>query len=353
VGSSGEHVSTPVVLGLDFGGTKVAAAVVSLGGRRLGEATVATEPALGARWNLDHGLEAARRLARNVAPGRPLAAIGASTFGIPEPHGVALAPAIAGWGELALGRELSSAFDCETVRLATDVKAAATAEARSGALVGHDPAIYLNLGTGLAAAIVCGGRVVSGANGAAGEIGYNLLRRTEVGRSGHPVLEDLVSGIGLSAVANRRAGARVTAADVFLGAATDASLAALLDEFVEELGFHLVNLAVAVNPSRIAVGGGIVRSWERLEGPLRLALDAGVPFPPELVVGAFPFDAALVGAISLALEAAELEEPGHSRRKAKEGVTMGDHSRTIRGHVRPESVNFESTVARRPGRNRS
>jgi predicted NBD/HSP70 family sugar kinase len=52
VRSSDEHVGPPVVLGLDFGGTKVAAAVVSLGGRRLGEATVATEPALGARWNL-------------------------------------------------------------------------------------------------------------------------------------------------------------------------------------------------------------------------------------------------------------------------------------------------------------
>ena len=62
------------------------------------------------------------------------------------------------------------------VTMATDVKAAALAEARWGALAGVDPGVYLNLGTGLAAAIVAGGRVLAGANGAAGEIGYNLRR---------------------------------------------------------------------------------------------------------------------------------------------------------------------------------
>ena len=85
----------------------------------------------------------------------------------------------------------------------------------------------------------------------------------------------------------------------------DPRLSELIDEFIRELGFHLVNLTVAINPSRIAVGGGIVRSWKRLEAPLRRALDGGAPFPPEFVLGVFPFDAALVGAVSLAVEAAE------------------------------------------------
>jgi len=336
----GEVMSSPVVLGLDFGGTKVAAAVATPGGRRLGEVTIATEPSRGARWNLDRGLDAASRLLRDVAPGRRLAAVGASTFGIPGADGVGLAPAIPGWEELALHRELAAAFACDTIRLATDVKAAAAAEARAGALAGHEPGLYLNLGTGLAAAIVFRGSVVCGANGAAGEIGYNLLRRADVGRRDHPVLEDLVSGIGLSATANRRAGARLSAEDVFLRAATSPRLSALVGEFVEELGFHLVNLAVAVDPSRIAVGGGIVRSWDRLERPLRRALDAGVPFPPELVVGAFPFDAALVGALALAVDATgQADEPS-------------EHERRLPARRAPEPVNT-STVAGRPGRHRS
>ena len=74
-----------------------------------------------------------------------LAGLGVSTFGIPGPDGVALAPAIDGWAELPLGRELGAAFDRVPIRLVTDVKAAAQVEADGGALAGCDPAVYLNL----------------------------------------------------------------------------------------------------------------------------------------------------------------------------------------------------------------
>jgi len=57
-------------------------------------------------------------------------------------------------------------------------------------------------------------------------------------------------------------------------------------------------------PVRIAVGGGIVRSWDRLRPQLAQALTAGVPFPPELVVARFPYEAPLLGAVALAVEAA-------------------------------------------------
>ena len=106
-----------------------------------------------------------------AAPGREVAAVGVSTFGIPFDDRVELAPTIDGWGDLPLGREVRSAFPGAAVRLATDAKAAAQAEARWGALAGCDPAIYLNLGTGLSAAIVAGGNVLHGSNGEAGEIG--------------------------------------------------------------------------------------------------------------------------------------------------------------------------------------
>ena len=55
---------------------------------------------------------------------------------------------------------------------------------------------------------------------------------------------------------------------------------------------------------RIAVGGGMVRSWQRIRPRLEDALTAGVPFPPELVVAQFPYDAPLLGAVALATDAA-------------------------------------------------
>ncbi len=306
-----EEPSSPFVLALDFGGTKIAAAVASRNGRRLGQTSIATEPAAGPRPNLDRALAAARRLLDETVPGRRPSAVAATTFGIPSRDGISLAPAIDGWERVELARELEDGLGCELVRVATDVKAAAAAEARDGALAGADPGLYLNLGTGLAVALVVGGRVVLGADGAAGEIGYHLLAPNGAAR-GVPVLEDLVSGIGLAAEARRRVGQELTAADVFARERSEPRLAELVDEFVRHLSFHLVNLAVTVNPARIAVGGGLVRSWERLEAPLREALDAHVPYPPELVPGRYPYDAALEGAIALALEAlAETEQFDH------------------------------------------
>jgi glucokinase len=304
----------PVVLGIDFGGTKIAAAVCDLAGNKLASAVVDSLADYGAQASFDHGVRAARDLLETQAADAQLAAVG-----------VELAPAIDGWASLALGRELRRAFPDVAIRMATDAKAAAQAEVRWGSLAGFDPAIYLNLGTGLAAAIVTGGQVLAGSHGAAGEIGYSLREPGDVGRAqGLRIpLEDMVSGQALQRRASLHAaslqgagpsaalpeaadtgGQRLTAAEVFTQAAADAELNDLISDFVDELAFHLVNLAIAVNPARIAVGGGMTRSWDRIEPRLTEALQAGVPYPPDLVLAHFPHDAPLLGAVALAVDAA-------------------------------------------------
>ena len=300
---------SPVVLGLDFGGTKIALAVCSPDGDRLAATTVSSGGELGARASFDRGVQAARDLLAQHAPGRELAAAGVSTFGIPFEDRVELAPAIEGWGELAFGKELRAAFPGAQIRMATDAKAAAHAEARWGALAGCDPAVYLNLGTGLSAAIVAGGQVLSGGNGAAGEIGYNLREAADVGLplAARVPLEDMISGQALA----RRAGAHTRRAgpaavgQIFEASEHDPQASALVADFINELAFHVVNLAICLNPVRIAVGGGLVGSWDRIRPGLEQALAAGVPFPPELVAARFPSEAPLIGAIALAVEAVQ------------------------------------------------
>jgi glucokinase len=310
-------MASAVVLGIDFGGTKVAIAVGDLDGNRLGAVTIPAAES-GAAAVLAATIDAGRGLLARVAPGSELAGLGVSTFGIPGPSGVALAPAIDGWADLPLDRELGAAFDRVPIRLVTDVKAAAQVEADRGALAGHDPAVYLNLGTGLAVAIVAGGSVIAGHHGASGEIGYNLRGLGDVGLrlDDRTPLEATVSGGALLAAAARVAAKRpgftapsggpgagssrapgITGAAFFDAVAEDRAFAAVLDDFLTELSFHLVNLAIAVDPQRIAVGGGLVRSWELIGPRLRAALDAAVPYPPELVIAAFPYDAPLIGAL--------------------------------------------------------
>jgi glucokinase len=295
-----------VVLGIDFGGTKIAVAVGDLDGNRLGTVTIPAAAELGAAASLAGAIKAAQQLLDRVAPGRELAGVGAATFGTPGPDGVALAPAIDGWVDLALRQKLGAAFAGVPVRVATDVKAAAQVEAAQGALAGCDPAVYLNLGTGLAAAIVAGGTVISGRNGASGEIGYNLRGLADVGlRLGDRTpLEETVSGGALLAAVARVAPEISGAASFFGRTADDPALAEVLDGFLTELAFHLVNLAIAVDPQRIAVGGGMVRSWDLIGPRLRAALDAAVPYPPELVIAAFPYDAPLIGALAQGVAAA-------------------------------------------------
>jgi predicted NBD/HSP70 family sugar kinase len=260
----------------------------------------------GARAGFDRAVQAANALLDSAAPGRELVAVGAATIGVPGATGTALAPAVPGWSDLALVAELGRAFPGADIRVATDVKAAAQLEADRGALAGCDPGLYLNLGTGLAVAMVVGGAVVAGRHGASGEIGYNLRRADDVGRrpGERTILEDTVSGGAFLRAARALRPQLGTAEAIFAESGHSGPIADLFDGFLDELAFHLVNLAIAIDPQRIAVGGGMVRSWPRIEGRLREALESAVPFPPELVCADFPFDAPLLGAVSLATAAA-------------------------------------------------
>ena len=110
-----------------------------------------------------------------------------------------------------------------------------------------------------------------------------------------------------------------SAAEVF-AASAEPGLAAIADEFVAELAFHVVNLAICIDPVRIAVGGGMTRSWDRLRPRLDAALQAAAPFRPELVLADFPFDAPLIGAVALAVDAIGAIQ-------ADDGVTHNLHTR--------------------------
>src|SRR3954468_13414387 len=83
-----------VVRGIDFGGTKIAIAVGDLDGNRLGGVTVPAAAESGAHASPGAAIDARHRRLGPGARGSELAVLGVSTFGIPGPSGVALAPAI-------------------------------------------------------------------------------------------------------------------------------------------------------------------------------------------------------------------------------------------------------------------
>ncbi len=289
------------ILGIDFGGTKVALGLADRDGTLLATRRLDTDAQAGAEQVVVRALAAARALLADE--GAVPACIGVVSPGIVLPDRILLAPNVPGWEQLRLAELVAAEFPGVSIAVGTDAKAAALAEWRWGALDGADPAVFLSLGTGIAAAVLIGGRVLTGANGAAGEIGYNLLspQDTEGFAGGAAPLEEAVGGRGLGGRASRLLGRPVTAAELFALAKENVEAKELVTAALDELSMHVANLAIALDPERIAVGGGLVRSADVLLPALADRLAHAVPFPPQLVAARFDQDAALLGAVALAL----------------------------------------------------
>jgi glucokinase len=296
------------LIAIDFGGTKIAMATTTSNGERLQALEIPTQAADGATRVMQRMFDAAAGLieaTRRVHPGT-LNAVSAVTPGIIEARGIKLAPNNPGWDTLALADVLKEGFGVPYIAVDTDVKAAALAEARSGALAGVECGLYVNLGTGLAAAAVINGRVLRGAHGAAGEVAYQLR-----GTPGEPCfadgaapLEDFVSGRALSRNASALLGREISTRDTFALAETDARLAALIAETLHVLGVHLVNIALMLDPACVALGGGMARApgiADAMDAIFRLSM----PYPPEVRIARYGHDAALQGAILRGVEMIE------------------------------------------------
>jgi glucokinase len=286
------------VLGIDFGGTKVALATASLTGKRLRGTRIETRAADGAKEVVRRTLDAAHDLVK-ATPGR-LAAAGIATFGVVRDGRIRLAPNVPGWEELPLPALLQDGLGAPALRIDNDVNAAAVAESRWGALSGTDLGLYVNLGTGTGAALIVGGRVVPGVHGAAGEIGYLLREPGEPGyAAGHAPLEEHTSGSGLAARGSALLGERVSAADLF-ARRDEPAVAELLDDAAGSVAMAVANLTTFLDPERVVVGGGMAAAYLPA---LRAAIARAVPFPPSVVPARFVADAALIGALALGVEA--------------------------------------------------
>ncbi len=293
------------VVAIDFGGTKVAVATADMMGRILKQMRLDTHASLGAQQLLERTITATCILIEQtvVDVGGRCVAAGVVTPGVVHEDGILLSPNIPDWDRVSLHETMRAGLSIPTVAVANDVKAAAMAELLWGALQGSDPAVFLSLGTGIAAAIVVGGRVLTGAHGASGEIGYNLrsVLDTSGAAQGRAPLEEAIGGRFIGEHASLLLGEDLSAAAVF--AHSDIRARFLVDEMLAELATHVANLAILIDPARIAVGGGLMSSGEVILQALAFRLGFAVPFPPEIVPARFLNDASLYGAIALALTA--------------------------------------------------
>ncbi|BCB78897.1 ROK family glucokinase [Phytohabitans flavus] len=274
-----------LTIGVDVGGTKVAAGVVDEAGAVLAQ-TRRDTPADDVAKTRDVIIEAVAELAR----GREIEAVGIGAAGWIDAtrSTVLFAPNIA-WRDEPL-RDYVTAATGLPVIVENDGNAAAWAEFRFGAARhAEDSMVMYTIGTGVGGAIVLGGELVRGTHGVAAELGHMLAVPDGhlCGCGRHGCLEQYASGNALVRFA--RAGARQdpsSAAALLDLADGDAeaitgpmvTAAAMEGDPVSRqafaqighwLGVALADMVQILDPQMLVVGGGVVEAGELLLGPTR------------------------------------------------------------------------------------
>ncbi len=307
-------------IGIDIGGTKVAAGLVTEDGRVVRQErrpTPAGDPAA--------IVDVVVELVRELADGEDLEAVGVAAAGFIDVTQsiVYYAPNI-NWRSEPFRLHLSERLPGLDITIDNDANAAGWAEYRFGAGRGFTDMTMLTIGTGVGGAIVSSGQLFRGGFGAGGEIGH--LR---VVPGGHPCgcgqkgcIEQYGSGrallrfageiadaggIGQGLAAARAGNGGVLDGVVVSGLIQEGDPGALaaLRELGDWLGQACASIAAVLDPEIFVFGGGVAIAGDLLLDPIRESFLAHLPargFHPEprFLTAQLVNDAGVVGAADLA-----------------------------------------------------
>ncbi len=306
-------------IGIDIGGTKIAAALVSESGEIIRDLKVPT-PAKDSEKIADAVVD----LINELASGQQVSAVGVAAAGFidAERANIVYAPNLS-WRNEPLKAKLEARVNLP-VFIDNDANAAGWAEFRFGAGRGVKHMVMLTVGTGVGGAVVVDGHLLRGGFGIAAELGHiNLVPNGEPCGCGQlGCLESYGSGTALLNAAKRLAssgdpaGTRLAELQDAAGELTgqevyqaiqerDAGTLALLADLGAALGRAVASLTAVLDPELVVIGGGVSATGDLLLDPIRAAYLAHLPargFRPELriVQAELVNDAGVVGAADLA-----------------------------------------------------
>jgi glucokinase len=312
-----------VTVGVDIGGTKLAAAVVDANGALLTSArrrTPTRDP--------EHIADIVAEIVGQFRHDHDVAAVGVGAAGFvdAERSQIVFAPNLA-WRRTPLRQQIADRIDLPVV-VENDANAAAWGEYRFGAGEQEPDLIVLTIGTGIGAGLLMNGRLHRGRFGAAGEPGHLRVvpGGRECGCGNRGCLEQYSSGTALVRAAREIALTRpgeaqrlldlahgdVSAIDgpVVTKAAQEGNPAAIdcFTEIGRWLGQGLADLAAILDPGRFVVGGGVADAGPLLIDVARSTYEStvtgrGYRALAAVVPAALGADAGVIGAADLARQA--------------------------------------------------
>jgi len=200
-------------------------------------------------------------------------------LGVPGPittEGVVKKCANLGWGVFNVQEEMEKKTGL-TVRVGNDANVASLGEMWQGGGKGFKNVVMVTLGTGVGAGVIIDGKMISGTNGAGGEVGHMQVNPAETlvcgcGKKG--CLEQYASATGVVRLTTRametakresalNALNEITCKDVFDAAKDgDAFAAEIVEEFGKILGSALAKVACVVDPEVFVIGGGVSKAGQ-------------------------------------------------------------------------------------------
>lgn len=300
---SGPRVSR--LLGIDFGGTNVKAAVVDdppdADPVVVGSGTVPTRADEGPAVVIEQIIAAGRMMLGRHGP------VDAAGLGIPGAFDpvegtIVMFPNFPGdWVNRAILWPVAEALGLP-VTMINDARAFTLAEGTIGAGKGFDSIVCLTLGTGIGGGVMIDGKLVLGAEGRAGEVGHQIIvpdgPRCGCGNRG--CVEALTKAEVLAGLAGKG-----TVEEVYRAAADgDRQSIDAVEQVATYLGIALANMVTVLGPDRIVIGGGIMSSGEQVLDPIRQAVSSRVTWVPPETVSIVPAAlGTMAGAIGAALAA--------------------------------------------------
>jgi len=298
-----DAADAPWGIGIDVGGTKIAAGVVDLRhGHVFSRIRLPTAPERGGLPVLDDVVAVAVRLKADAQEhGGRIASIGIGVAEIVDPSENIVTGNRIVWPGLPVRERLSR---IAPARIDSDVRSAALAEARFGAGRPYATFAYVTIGTGISYTLVSDGRPVPGARGAALVLASGPVAAVcpACGHHHLSVLEEIASGPALADSYARATRQHVAGAESVLAAAAagDPAATELVESAADALGNAVGFLINVIDPAALVIGGGLGLAgglfWDRLVASTRAHIWNPAARDLPIIPATLGSDAGLIGA---------------------------------------------------------
>lgn len=292
------------MLAVDFGGTKVEAALVLDGALLPGSRTRRPTGPTATAAELD---DAVRAVVAEALGGVAVTAVGIGSAGpVDTVRGFASPLNVPAWRDHPLRAVVQEAVPGAEVVLAIDGLAITLAEARYGAGRGSSNVLGMVVSTGIGGGLVLDGRGIRGASGNAGHVGHIQVSGFDdpcpCGRLG--CVEAVASGPSSVRWARAQGWGGATGEELAAAAPTDPIARAAIERSARAVGLAVASASALVDLDVVAIGGGFSHSASDYLDLVRAAADEGFAFAraTRILPAGLGSEAPLIGAALVASE---------------------------------------------------